>query len=241
MTVKGGRVPMNALVLVGAMLVLTGCAAPAKPQAAKSAPPRPPVVLYTLVMTSPPGQGSIDLVGESPTEPYAESIVYTARGAITVTDDIGQWRFAYTKTSLEGAATAPAEWIVGLHAVSVVVTNSSPGPVEIDWEHSAFVDATGRPQRVVHRGVQLNQKSAVMEPTVLAPGATVREFVFPGDRIVFSSPGRASLWNSPPILERLSPNLSFSIVLNIKKGDVTAPRTFRFLSTVATQPLAPPR
>jgi hypothetical protein len=230
------------LLLVGAIVVLAGCMAPAQPQTARQPiRPSPPVLLYTLVLASPQGQGSIDLLGESPTQAYAESIVYTARGAIVVTDDVGQWRFAYTKTSLEGAAGAPVEWIVGLHAVSVIVTNTSSGPVEVDWEHSAFVDPTGRPQRVVHRGVQLNQKSAIMEPSVIVPGATLREFVFPGDRIVFSSPGRASLWNSPAVLERLAPGLGFSIVLNVKKGETTAARTFKF-STVApgTVPAARP-
>jgi hypothetical protein len=189
------------------------------------------------VLASPQGQGSIDLLGERPTQAYAESIVYTARGAIVVTDDVGQWRFSYTKTSLEGSAVAPPEWIVGLHAIAVIVTNTSPGPVEVDWEHSAFVDPTGVRQRIVHRGVQLNQRSALMEPSVIAPGATLREFVFPGDRIVFSSPGRASLWNSPAVVERLAPGLSFSIVLNVKKGDTTAPRTFKF-SAVSPAPVA---
>ena len=85
-----------------------------------------------------------------------------------------------------------------------------------------------RPQRVVHRGVQLNQKSAGMEPSVIAPGATLREVVFPGDRIVFSAPGRASLWNSPAVLERLVPASGFSIVLNVKKGETTSARTFKF-------------
>lgn len=230
---------MKGLLLVGAMVVLAGCATPGQPQPARQPTrPSPPVMLYTLVLASPQGQGRIDLLGESPTQAYAESITYTARGAIVVTDDVGQWRFAYTKTSLEGAAAAPAEWIVGLHAVSVVVTNTSPGPVEVDWEHSAFVDPTGRRQRVVHRGVQLNQKSAVMESSLIAPGATLRDFVFPSDRITYSAPGRASLWNVPAVLERLAPGLGFSIVLNLKKGDTTAPRTFKF--TVVPPSGAPP-
>lgn len=235
---------MKRLLLLGAIVVLAGCAAPTKPQPARqAAQPSPPVVLHTLVLASPQGQGSIDLLGESPTQRYAESIVYTTRGAIVVTDDVGQWRFAYTKTSLEGSATSPPEWIAGLHAVSVVVTNTSPSPVEVDWEHSAFVDPGGRRHRIVHRGVQLNQKSAIMEPTVIPPGTTLREFVFPGDRIVYSSPGRASLWNSPPVVERLAPGLGFSIVLNVKKGDTTAPRTFRFavISPSGAAPPAAPR
>lgn len=232
---------MKRLLLVGAIVVLAGCAAPSQPQTARQpSRPSPPVMLYTLVLASPQGQGRIDLLGESPTQAYAESITYTAQGAIVVTDDVGQWRFAYTKTSLEGSAAAPAEWIVGLHAVSVIVTNTSSGPVEVDWERSAFVDPTGQRQRVVHRGVQLNQKSAAMEPSIIAPGATLREFVFPSDRITYSAPGRASLWNVPAVLERLAPGLGFSIVLNLKKGDVTAPRTFRFtaVSPSGAQPPA---
>lgn len=231
---------MKRLLLVGAIVVLAGCAAPTQPQTARQpSRPSPPVVMHTLVLASPQGQGSIDLLGESPTQAYAESITYTARGAIVVTDDVGQWRFAYIKTTLEGAASAPAEWIVGLHAVSVVVTNTSPGPVEVDWEHSAFVDPTGRRQRIVHRGVQLNQKSAEMEPSVIAPAATLREFVFPGDRLVYGALRRASVWNAPAVLERLAPGLGFSIVLNVKKGDTTAPRTFKF-AVVAPGGAPPP-
>jgi hypothetical protein len=235
---------MKRLVLVGAILVLSGCAAPTQPQPRQAAPrPSPPVIVHMLVMTSPPGQGAIELRRDSRVQDGIMTSTYTAQGAILLTDDVGQWRFAYTKTSLEGPApVAPAEWIVGLHAISVIVTNTSPGPVEIDWERSAFVDSSGRTQRMIHRGVQLNQKNLPMEPSGIAPGATLREFVFPGDGIVFSAPGRASLWNAPAALERLAPGFGFTIELNIKKGDTKAPRTFKF-SAVAPAPAgvtAPP-
>jgi hypothetical protein len=161
--------------------------------------------------------------------------IYRAYGGILAIDDVAQWRFAYTKTSLEGAGPAPGEWIVGLHAMSVVITNVSRGELDVDWEHSAFVDATGRSQRMIHRGVQLNQRTAQMMPSTIAAGTTLNEFVFPWDGITFSAPGRASLWNSPAVFERLAPGAAFSIVLSVGSGPTAAPRTFRF-SAVAPPP-----
>ena len=220
---------MRRLMLVGATVLLSGCAAPTQPQTSMAPPPpSPPQILHTLTLASPPGQGAVELTRESRVQDGAETVTYRARGTIVATDDLGQWRFAYTKTSLEGAATNPTEWIVGLHAISLVFISTSPGPLEVDWEQSVFVDPSGRSQRMIHRGIQLNQKAYPMAPSIVAAGATLNEFVFPSDGITFSAPGRASLWNSPALLERLAPGSGFSIVLNIKSGGVTARRTFRF-------------
>jgi hypothetical protein len=222
---------MKHLLLVGAIVLLSACA-PTRPQAPAppAARPGPPEPLYRLVLATPPGQGAIDFRRERRVQDGVATAAYTAAGAITATDDVGQWRFAYTKTSLEGpAAAAPAEWVVGIHAISLTVTNTSAGSMEVDWEHTTFVDAAGRPERVIHRGVQLNQKAAPMAPSIVAAGASLKDFVFPGERIVFSAPGgRASLWNAPAVLERLAPGGGFSLVIGVKRGATTAPRTFTF-------------
>jgi hypothetical protein len=230
---------MRRLLLVGAIVLLSGCAAPTQPQSATPPPPRLslPRILHRLVLASPQGQGTIELRRESQMQGGVATPIYRAYGGILAIDDVAQWRFAYTKSSLEGAGPAPGEWIVGLHAMSVVITNVSRGELEVDWEHSAFVDAAGRSQRVIHRGIQLNQRTAQMIPSTIAAGATLNEFVFPGDGITFSAPGRASLWNSPAVFERLAPGGAFSIVLSVRSGPTTAPRTFRF-SAVAP-PAAP--
>jgi hypothetical protein len=112
--------------------------------------------------------------------------------------------------------------------MSVILVNATRGELELDWEHSTFIDASGRSQRMIHRGIQLNQRAAQMLPSTVAVGATLNEFVFPGDGITFTAPGRASVWNSPAVFERLAPGAEFSIVFNIRSGQTTAPRTFKF-------------
>jgi len=158
------------------------------------------------------------------------TVTDSASGEIVMTDDVGNWRFAYTKTSLEGVGLAPGEWLVGLHALSMIVTNTSGGDVDVDWEQSVFVDTAGRTHRTIHRGVQLNQLTAPMLSARIAAGTTVNEFIFPAGGVRFSAPpGRpGSVWNSPAVFERLAPGSGFSVTLALKRGETPAPRTFTF-------------
>jgi hypothetical protein len=214
---------MKRLLLAAAVGLLGACAAPTQPQTSMqpAVAPTPPRILHRLVLASPPGQGSLEL--------RREGDVYRAYGGIVAADDVGQWRFAYTKTSLEGVGPTAGEWIDGLHALAVVLVNTSRGDVQIDWDQSTFEDPSGRTHRMIHRGVQLNQLSAPMVPSVVAAGATLNEFVFPAGGATFSSPGgRASLWNAPAVFERLTPGAGFSIVFTVRTADAVGTRTFKF-------------
>ena len=229
---------MKRVLLAGAVVLLSGCAAPTQPQTSMQPTPSlgPPRILHRLVLTSPQGQGALELRREARRQDGTETVADSASGAIVVIDDVGTWRFAYTKTSLEGVGLAPEEWLVGLHALSVIVTNTSGGDLDIDWEQCVFVDPAGRTHRTIHRGVQLNQLTAPMLPDRVAAGATINEFIFPAGGVRFSAPpGRASLWHSPAVFERLAPGSAFSITLALKRGEIPAPRTFTF-SVVAPSP-----
>jgi hypothetical protein len=235
---------MKRLLLVGVLALLTGCMPPARPQTATKAASGSrlnlPRIVHRVTLVSPPGQGVIELRQESQMQGTVETAVYRAYGGILATDDVARWRFTYIKTSLEGPGSVRGDWVDGLHAMAVVLVNATPGDLEVDWEQSRFVDASGRSQRVIHRGVQLNQRTAQMLPSTVAVGATLNEFVFPGDGITFSAPGRASVWNSPAVLERLVPGAEFSIVLSVKRGDVATPHTFKFSVVPPTFTPAPP-
>jgi hypothetical protein len=237
---------MRRLLVVAVLMLLSGCAwfhpSPRSPRATKPVTVSRsdlPRIVYRVVLIAPQGLGTIELREEPEAQGRAEVAAYRAYGGILASDDVGRWRFTYIKTSLEGPGVAPGEWVDGLHAVSVILANGTRGDLEIDWERSAFVDASGRSQRVIHRGIQLNQRSAQMLPSTVAAGGTLNEFVFPGDGITFNVPGRASVWNSPAVLERLTPGAEFSIVLNIKSGTAAAaPHTFKF--SVVPAPAAMP-
>ena len=237
---------MKRLLLVGALVLLSGCVPPNWKE--RGQPPAPPPasrlslnlprIVHRVELASPQGQGVIELRQESQMQGRTETAVYRAYGGILASDEVAHWRFTYVKTSLEGPGPAAGEWVDGLHAMAVVLVNVTGGDLEVDWERSTFVDAAGRSQRMIHRGVQLNQRSAQMLPSTVAVGGTLNEFVFPGDGITFNVPGRASVWNSPAVFERLAPGHAFSITLNVKSGATTTPHTFKF--SVVPPPAAAP-
>ena len=227
---------MKRLALVGALVLVSGCLPAGWPQTPKPpAPPAPaqrpshlPRIIHRVVLASPAGTGTIELRQESEMQGRVETAVYRAYGGILASDDVAHWRFTYIKTSLEGPGPGAGEWVDGIHALSVVLVNLTRGDLEVDWERSTFVDASGRSQRMIHRGVQLNQRTAQMLPSTVAVRGTPNEFVFPGDGITFTAPGRASVWNSPAVFERLAPGAEFSLVLSIKSGPAATPHTFKF-------------
>jgi hypothetical protein len=239
---------MNRLLIAGAIVLLSGCAMLSRSASQSPTPPPAPAVraelaglpriVHRVMLADPPGQGVIELREEVEAQGAAERPVFRAYGGILAGDDLARWRFTYTKTSLEGPGPGPGGWLEGLHAMSVILVNAGRGDIELDWEKSRFVDASGRSQRMIHRGIQLNQRSSQMLPSTISAGGTLNEFVFPGDTITFSAPGRASVWNSPAVFERLAPGHEFSIVLNLQSGGQPAPRTFRF--TVVPPPTVTP-
>src|SRR3989475_8070566 len=118
----------------------------------------------------------------------------------------------------------PEEWLIGLHALSVIVTNTSGGDLDIDWERCVFVDPAGRTHRTIHRGVQLNQLTSPMLSSRVAAGATINEFIFPAGGVRFNAPaGRSgSVWNSPAGFQPGGPGSRVSVLPALQPG--AAPR-----------------
>src|SRR5207245_5999784 len=115
--------------------------------------------------------------------------------------------------------------VTGVQTCALPISNTSGGNVDIDWEHSVFVDPAGRAHRTIHRGVQLNQVTAPMLPTRVPVGATLNEFIFPAGGVRFGAPlGRASLWHAPAVFEPLVPGSGFAVVLAVRRCEAPAPR-----------------
>lgn len=191
----------------------------------------PTEIVHTLTLVSPPGNGSITL-----TRSFTPSVVggwtarYAADGAISVTDAIGEWRFAYTKTSLDDTPSGrSADWIFGVHGVSIALRNTSSGTLEIDWTRSVLVDGSGHARPVLHRGVRFNDRAGTMAPSIIPAGATLDDFVFPSDQITFQSLGRSSSWIAPAVFERLVPGAEMSLTFSVKASADSVSKTFKFI------------
>lgn len=82
----------------------------------------------------------------------------------------------------------PAEKQIGF-----TIRNKSAGPAKIDWNSAAFVDIAGASHKVMHDGVKFTDRANMQAPTVIPPGASVRDFVYPSDYVSYVS-GRYGGW-----------------------------------------------
>jgi hypothetical protein len=66
------------------------------------------------------------------------------------------------------------------------LTNRSGRPIIIIWDECAFVDQAGRSHRVIHEGVRLLEKDKALVPTLVPPGAFIRDLFYPAS---YATPG----------------------------------------------------
>lgn len=63
--------------------------------------------------------------------------------------------------------------------VGFVLRNTSSAPIRVIWDESAFIDHSGRAHRVMHEGIRYSERDRSMVPTLVPPGASLSDFLFP--------------------------------------------------------------
>ncbi|MGH7628971.1 MAG: hypothetical protein ACREOF_06200 [Gemmatimonadales bacterium] len=217
------------MIVVVLTVALTGCAAPrSMPVAAAPAPPAPtpraePPVKTIVQLVEPAGA-----TGELVMIHAASSGDGQGRITIPVVDAPSVYplgfAFGFTKVSLT------------THALALAVKNAGSRPVSILWDQASLTGPDGVSRRVVHRGIRLVDRGQAMVPTTIPPGGAVEDFVFPADRIDYSTPTRLRAvntrvgdgWSYGQYFERLRAGETVSLYLPLQIGGETTPHTFRF-------------
>lgn len=66
------------------------------------------------------------------------------------------------------------------------VTNNSKDMIKLVWDDTVFVDTDGQPSRIIHYGVRYDETEKTMVPTLIPPGATLRDAMAPANRIMWT-------------------------------------------------------
>ncbi len=210
---------------VAVVMIAAGCSVPA--YAPRAVPVQSaPVIVHVMTLQQPPGAGRVRLtLSTRPNSIGGFHQEYEAVGEITARDELGEWRFGYVKLDLN---TYDLD-IFGLHAVRISLRNATADTLEIDWSRTVIVDASGRARPVMHRGVKLADRDRPGAPSVVPPGASIEDFMFPSDGITFRALGRSSFWAAPAFVEAFRAGDQFSVTVALRNGDRQMAKTFRFL------------
>lgn len=194
--------------------------------------PRPHVA-FRLVGTAPPTTVTpdqlivIDRAMES--DRFSVSISqFSGRGLITVAYHELQFGFSVTPLGLRSAEhsrSSPLAW-------TLLVKNLSSTALQIDWNGATLV-VEGRAYPVIHRGVKLSERSALLAPSTVPPAATLEEFVYPREAIAY-----VREWQGMNFFESMKPGERFTLYLPIKRRDDIGEYQFTF-EVFLPEPLTP--
>lgn len=98
---------------------------------------------------------------------------------------------------LESIPTSPRDFetvfVYHSKGVAFSLRNHSNEPIKIIWDEVALVDCSGKSHRVMHEGVKYISRDQLQPPTMLPPGANIRDVIIPTSLVGYTS-GRYGGW-----------------------------------------------
>lgn len=168
-------------------------------------------------------------------EPYSQWSTsrlsrFSGKGMILIFHRDVQFGFGVSSVDLSASdfTTAPPRASTSPLGLSVLIRNSSPSGVQLDWNAVNLIGSGGRAYPVIHRGVKMADRGGASAPSTVPPGATLDDFVYPRELISFSSSRYGSSWLGSQFFETMKPGSTFTLYMPIKHGPETIEYQFTF-------------
>ena len=101
------------------------------------------------------------------------------------------------------------------YEIGLMIENISWEPVIINWNEARYLDPDGKTQRLIHRGIKLQDKEAPQGSMEIPPRESLGELIIPFDRIKQSMEG----WYIERLFddyENRTPGFEFGIILPVQ-------------------------
>ena len=112
--------------------------------------------------------------------------------------------------------------------VGFELLNKSTTAIRILWDECAYIDPAGRSFRVLHEGVRFIDRDKPMASTVVPPGASIRDLVYPMAYVTWTG----SEWKQEPLYNsRATTPFTFGVFLTMEVGGQKRSVTYKFAAS----------
>lgn len=153
---------------------------------------------------------------------------FVSKGSLVVLHRDVQFGFGFTQLDLSSKDGRASSAPLGL---SLLIRNSSPNGVQVDWNTVTIVGKEGRAYPVIHRGVKMAEGAGILGSSTIPPGATLEDFIYPRELVSFRpSTGRYSTayWEGVSYFESMPSGSRFMVYLPVKLGGEAIEYQFTF-------------
>jgi hypothetical protein len=112
--------------------------------------------------------------------------------------------------------------------VGFELINKSRAAIRILWDECAYIDPTGRSFRVIHQGVRFVDRDKPMASTVVPPGASIRDLVYPASSVTWTG----SRWQQERLYDpRMTTPFTFGVFLTMETDGRKLSATYKFAAS----------
>jgi hypothetical protein len=112
--------------------------------------------------------------------------------------------------------------------VGFELLNKSQAAIRILWDECAYIDPTGRSFRVIHQGVRFVDRDKPMASTVVPPGASIRDLVYPASSVTWTG----SRWQQERLYDpRMTTPFTFGVFLTMETDGRKLSATYKFAAS----------
>lgn len=65
--------------------------------------------------------------------------------------------------------------------IAIEITNNTLGIIEVDWDRSGYINESGETMRIIHKGINLSNKSTPQAPSVIAGKSKITDYITPAE------------------------------------------------------------
>jgi hypothetical protein len=138
---------------------------------------------------------------------------FFANGKISISGQDIDLNVGVTEVDIKSVDQAEGRTTSSPLGLSIKIAKRGKTSIQIDWNKVSIVDGAGNAHPVIHRGIQFTERSMMAAPSVIAPGATLDDFVYPSDFIGLQAKSKfgSQTWLGNNFIEAMRPGEGFRL------------------------------
>jgi hypothetical protein len=102
-------------------------------------------------------------------------------------------------------ANIVADFLLLDEAIAIQIKNKTSAAIQVNWDNVSLVDINGKSNRIIHTGIRLIDRDKPQAPSIIPPGAVLKDEITPVDNIRYES-GQYGGWKTDPLMPPLGDN-----------------------------------
>lgn len=130
-------------------------------------------------------------------------------------------------------------WNAAANNLSAVMVNKTSSSIKVIWDDAAYIDENGMSHRIIHSGINFNEKDKPQLSTIIAPNDKIKDVIIPTNLVHYEegfygeNDFQAGKWIEKPFFKYCQTGGKKDSAIRLLKSNVG--KTFKILLPLKTE------